>query len=197
MVDKIILATQSRGKILEFTSLLAPIQCIPQAQLQISEAAETGLSFLENALIKARHASQSSGYPALADDSGLVIDALQGRPGIYSARFAGAKASDAENMQKVLACMQGIDAAQRHAYFYCALVLVRYPNDPTPLVAVGRLDGVIAQTAQGTQGFGYDPIFFLPEQKKMLAELSAVEKNKISHRAQALQRLLGYISNIE
>lgn len=189
-MDTLVLATNSKGKISELTALLSPIHCIPQAQLHIPEVAETGLSFIENALIKARHASSQSTYPALGDDSGLVIDALDGRPGIYSARFAGDKASDAANMQKVLDHMRGVESEARQAYFYCAIALVRYPTDPTPILAFGRLDGVIIQTPQGQDGFGYDPIFFLPAYKKTLAELSAEEKNRISHRAIALRDLL-------
>ncbi len=189
-VGTLVLATQSQGKIAELTALLAPIQCIPQIQLAIPEVAETGLSFIENALIKARHASRHSTYAALSDDSGLVIEALGGRPGIYSARFAGTKASDVENMQKVLQLMQGIGPGARQAYFYCAMALVRYPEDPTPILACGRLDGVILDAPRGQQGFGYDPIFFLPDYDKTLAELGSQEKNLISHRAQALKSLL-------
>jgi XTP/dITP diphosphohydrolase len=185
----LVLATHSRGKIAELTALLAPIACIPQSDLHISEAAETGLTFVENALIKARHASHHSNYPALADDSGLVVDALNGRPGIYSARFAGSNATDAENIQKLLTVMQDLGTDNRHAYFYCATVLVRYPDDPTPIVTFGRLDGIIVQQSQGDQGFGYDPIFFLPKYGKTLAQLALQEKNKFSHRAQALEKL--------
>ena len=193
-MNTLILATQSQGKISELTALLAPIHCIPQVQLHIPEVAETGLSFVENALIKARHASHHSNCPALGDDSCLVIDALSGRPGIFSARFAGAKASDAENIQKVLRDMKDSTPDARQAYFYCAIVLVRYPEDPTPILAFGRLDGRIILTPRGDRGFGYDPIFWLPEQGKTLAELSSQEKNHISHRAQALSSLLEHIN---
>ena len=189
-MDTVVLATLSQGKIAELTTLLAPIQCIAQAELRIPEVAETGLSFIENALIKARHASRLSIYPALADDSGLVVDALNGRPGIYSARFAGDKASDAANIQKLLQSMIDIEADTRQAYYYCAIALVRYPDDPTPILATGRLDGVILTAPRGQSGFGYDPVFWIPEQGKTLAELSSQEKNRISHRAQALQSLL-------
>ena len=194
-MNKLILATQSKGKIAELTALLAPIQCIPQTELPISEVAETGLSFIENALIKARHACICSDSPALGDDSGLVIDALNGCPGIYSARYAGEKASDAANIEKVLQAMRKIRPEDSQAYFYCAIALVRYPEDPTPILALGRLDGMIIQKPQGQQGFGYDPIFWLPEHKKTLAELSMSEKNFISHRAQALKSLLAQIKN--
>jgi len=188
-LDTLILATHSQGKIAELTALLAPISCIPQAQCQIPDVEETGLSFIENALIKARHASQYSTQPALADDSGLVIAALQGQPGIYSARFAGLGATDADNISKVLSLMENVEVDARQAYFYCAMALVRYPEDPTPILASGRMDGVIAQSAKGLGGFGYDPIFFLPSQQLTLSELSSEQKNKISHRAQALHGL--------
>lgn len=192
-MDTLILATNSKGKLAELTSLLAPIQCIAQHELQIPEAEETGLSFIENALIKARHASQYSTYPALADDSGLVIDALNGRPGIYSARFSGHHGTDADNIQKVLQFMEQVETSKRHAYFYCAIALVRYPDDPTPILATGRLDGYITLTPQGDHGFGYDPIFYLPSHAMTLAQLPAEQKNKLSHRAKALQSLLNHL----
>lgn len=192
-MDTLVLATESKGKISELRALLAPIHCLPQAQFHTPEVAETGLSFIENALIKARHACQYSEYPALGDDSGLVIDALNGCPGIYSARFAGEKAPDAANIEKVLQAMQNVPAEASQAYFYCAIALVRYPEDPTPIISLGRLDGMIIQKQQGNDGFGYDPIFWLPEQQKTLAEISMQEKNLISHRAQALRGLLSQI----
>ncbi|MCR9192075.1 MAG: RdgB/HAM1 family non-canonical purine NTP pyrophosphatase [Gammaproteobacteria bacterium] len=188
-MDTLILATHSQGKIAELTALLAPISCIPQAQCQIPEVEETGLSFVENALIKARNASQHSAQPALADDSGLVIAALQGRPGIYSARFAGLEATDADNISKVLSLMEDVETGARQAYFYCAMALVRYPEDPTPILASGRMDGMITHSPKGSGGFGYDPIFFLPSQQLTLSELPSAQKNKISHRAQALHGL--------
>ncbi|PJD93058.1 MAG: non-canonical purine NTP pyrophosphatase, RdgB/HAM1 family [Legionella sp.] len=192
-MDTLILATNSKGKLAELKTLLAPIQCIAQNQLHIPEAEETGLSFIENAIIKARHASQHSTYPALADDSGLVIDALNGRPGIYSARFSKNHASDDDNIEKVLHLMEHVAPANRQAYFYCAIALVRYPDDPTPIIATGRLDGYITLTVQGEQGFGYDPIFFLPAYHKTLAELSTEQKNSLSHRAKALQHLMTHL----
>lgn len=192
-METLVLATHSRGKIAELTSLLAPIHCIPQTQLNIPEVAETGLSFIENALIKARHACRYSDYPAMGDDSGLVIDALNGAPGIYSARFAGETASDEANIEKVLQAMQNVPAEASQAYFYCAIAVVRYPEDPTPILSLGRLDGRIIQKQQGSQGFGYDPIFWLPDHKKTLADISMQEKNLISHRAQALKGLMSQL----
>lgn len=188
-INTLVLATHSSGKIAELSSLLSSVRCIAQAQLRIPEVAETGLSFIENALIKARHASRLSAYPALADDSGLVVDALNGCPGIYSARFAGNQASDEANIHKLLENMADIAPEARQAYFYCAIALVRYPDDPTPIIATGRLDGVILSKPQGQGGFGYDPVFWVPSQQKTLAELSPEIKNEISHRAQALKNL--------
>ena len=195
-MDKLVLATQSKGKISELTALLAPIHCIAQNQLAIPEVPETGLSFIENALIKARNASKHSAYPALSDDSGLVIDALQGRPGIYSARFAGPHATDTDNIQKVLQSMVGLSSDARNAYFYCAMALVRFPEDPTPVIAWGRLDGLLLEAPRGEEGFGYDPIFFIPSYAKTLAELGLNEKNRISHRAQAIRCLLAKLSEL-
>ncbi len=196
-MDTLVLATHSAGKIKELKVLLAPIQCIPQGVLGIPEVAETGLSFIENALIKARHACQYSSYPALSDDSGLVVDALQGSPGIYSARYAGLNVSDEANIQKVLHAMEDIEPEARQAYFYCAMALVRYPEDPTPITAFGRLDGVILAAPRGEHGFGYDPIFFLPNYDKTLAELNSDEKNIISHRALAIKNLRHYLASLK
>lgn len=186
----IILATSNPGKIAELQQLLAPINCIPQQALNILDAEETGLSFIENAILKARHASQQSGQPALADDSGLAVLALQGEPGIYSARYAGPKATDAQNIERLLHKLRQTPSHQRQAFFYCAIALVSHANDPTPIIATGRLHGTITEQPSGINGFGYDPIFYLPSQQCTLAELSPLEKNKISHRAQALTQLM-------
>ena len=186
-MQQLLLATDNPGKIAELRALLAPITCIAQSDLHIPSIAESGLSFIENAILKARHASAHAALPALADDSGLVVPALNGRPGIYSARFAGSHANDTENMQQLLAELAPITA--RQAYFYCALALLQHHTDPTPLIAIGRLDGVIHTHGVGQQGFGYDPIFFLPTYQLTLAELPLAIKNRISHRAMALQQL--------
>lgn len=188
-MQTLILATGNKGKIAELQALLAPIDCIPQQQFNISDAEETGLSFIENALIKARHASRISQKPALADDSGLVVNALLGKPGIYSARFAGTHASDVDNIHHLLNQLTGVPSSARQAFFYCALVLVMHADDPTPLIATGTLHGMIDVELRGHQGFGYDPVFYLPEHQCTLAELSAAEKNRISHRATALKKL--------
>lgn len=189
-MNRIILATSNAGKIAELQALLSPIECISQRTLGIGDAEETGLSFIENALIKARHASQLSGEPALADDSGLVVPALQGAPGIYSARFAGENASDSDNIQKLLLELQHTPMNDRQAFFYCAIAFIQHANDPTPIIATGTLHGVIATTPSGQHGFGYDPVFYLEKQGCTLAELPPNEKNIISHRASALKQLM-------
>ena len=188
-MKKIILATSNAGKIAELSALLYPVECIPQGKLGIDDAEETGLSFIENALIKARYASRLSGEPALADDSGLVVPMLNGQPGIYSARFAGSNASDAENIEHLLQKLHLEQTQERHAFFYCAIALITHAKDPTPIIATGTLHGVITDLPSGDQGFGYDPIFYLPSHQCTLAELSSAEKNNISHRARALQQL--------
>lgn len=186
----LILATSNIGKIAEFQALLPTFQCVSQQSLSIGDAQETGLSFIENAIIKARHASRLSLQPALADDSGLVVDALLGAPGIYSARFAGAMARDVENIALLLQRMKLIPDGQRQAYFYCAIAFVRHADDPTPLLGLGQFAGQISHTPQGSHGFGYDPIFYVPEYQCTLAQLAPGIKNTISHRAMALRQLM-------
>lgn len=188
-MNELILATSNKGKIIELNSLLSPIMCIPQTALDITDAAETGLSFIENALIKARHASVQGKKPALADDSGLVVPALDGQPGIYSARYARLHASDKENITLLLNNMSHLAPDKRQAYFYCAIAVVRNEHDPVPLIATGMFEGVITTQPAGEHGFGYDPIFFVPQYQCTAAQLSASIKNKISHRARALTQL--------
>lgn len=189
-MKKIILATSNAGKIAELQKLLSPRECIPQQLLGIEDAEETGLSFIENAIIKARHASRLSGEPALADDSGLVVNALHGHPGIYSARFAGPTATDSDNIARLLDHLFDVPMNARDAFFYCAIALVAHAEDPTPRIALGQLPGFIALQCVGDHGFGYDPVFYLPTYQCTLAQLPIHQKNQISHRAQALQRLL-------
>lgn len=191
MRQRLVLASSNKGKLQEFNSLLADFgfEVVRQADLGVSDAEETGLSFVENALLKARHASQATGLAALADDSGLVVDALDGQPGIYSARYAGQPTNDAANNEKLLAALKDVPAEQRTAHFRCCIVLVRYPTDPVPLIAEASWDGLILQAPQGQYGFGYDPLFYVPSHACTAAELDAAEKNQVSHRAQALQRL--------
>ena len=191
MSQRLVLASSNAGKLREFNSLLADFgfEVIRQADLGVTDAEETGLSFVENALLKARHASQITGLAALADDSGLVVDALGGQPGIYSARFAGQPTNDAANNAKLLEALKNVPAEQRTARFRCCIVLVRHPTDPVPLIAEASWEGMILNAIQGQQGFGYDPLFYVPTHRCTAAELEATEKNRISHRGQALQRL--------
>jgi XTP/dITP diphosphohydrolase len=191
MTARLVLASSNKGKLQEFNSLLADFgfEVVRQADLGVSDAEETGLSFVENALLKARHASQATGLAALADDSGLVVDALDGQPGIYSARYAGQPTNDAANNEKLLAALKDVPDEQRTAHFRCCIVLVRYPTDPVPLIAEASWSGLILQAPQGQYGFGYDPLFYVPSHACTAAELDAAEKNRVSHRAQALQRL--------
>jgi len=162
---------------------------IAQSELGISDADETGATFVENALIKARHASRASGLPALGDDSGICVDALGGAPGLISARYAGPHGDSAANIAKLLGALEGIEDAQRSAHFHCTIVLLQSADDPAPLIAEGRWHGRILHAPRGTQGFGYDPIFFDPALGKAAAELDPDVKNRISHRGQALARL--------
>jgi XTP/dITP diphosphohydrolase len=191
-VKRLVLASNNPGKLREIGALLAPlaIEVVPQSELKISEADEPHVTFLENALAKARHASLASGLAALADDSGLCVEALGGEPGVHSAHYAGREGSreqrDRRNNQKLLMNL----STERKAYYCCAMVLVRHPADPRPLVAEGVWRGEIARAPRGSSGFGYDPLFLLPERGKTAAELDPAEKNRISHRGVALQRLL-------
>lgn len=188
-MKELILATSNKGKICELQDLLAPVHCIAQTDLGISSAEETGLSFIENAIIKARHASFFAGKPALADDSGLVVPALNGEPGIYSSRYAGIEASDKDNIDLLLERMTHLPSKQREAYFYCAIALVQHAKDPTPIIATGIFKGAIHTSSLGIGGFGYDPIFYVEEYKCTAAQLPATIKNSISHRANALSQL--------
>jgi XTP/dITP diphosphohydrolase len=188
-MNKLIWATGNRGKIAELQAILPFFDGVAQQRFNIPDAEETGLSFVENAIIKARHASRLGGLPALADDSGLVVPALLGAPGIYSARFAGVDAQDEDNITLLLERMQHLSDEQRKAYFYCAIVCVEHADDPTPLIGIGQLAGYITKTQQGVSGFGYDPIFYVPEYQLTLAQISPDIKNKISHRAKALGAL--------
>jgi len=190
-MKKIILASNNSGKIREFNTMLTGIyKVVSMRDMQVEEVPETGLTFVENALIKARNASAQSGLPALADDSGIVVDALNGAPGIYSARFAGDHGDDEANTQKLLEDMAQVPDAQRTARFWCAIVYVEHANDPTPIVIQRGWEGEIMREKSGENGFGYDPIFYVPTHKKASAELSAEQKNTISHRGKALQALL-------
>lgn len=194
-MKEIILATSNSGKIKELNELLAPVHCISQATLGITDAIENGLSFIENAIIKARHASFHAQKPALADDSGLVVPALNGEPGIYSARYSGAHATDEANIELLLANMASLQDQQRDAYFYCAIALVQHAEDPTPIIATGMCAGRIHHSAFGDGGFGYDPVFYLEAYQCTAAQLPATIKNTISHRAKALSQLRELMQN--
>lgn len=190
-MKKLVIASNNPGKLREFQSMLAPlgIEVLTQAQLGISEAEEPYCTFVENALAKARHVSKASGLPALADDSGICVAALGGAPGVYSARYAGDNPkSDTRNNKKLLQAMQGV--ADRRAHYYCVLVLVHHADDPQPVIAEGEWHGEIAQEERGDGGFGYDPMFWLPELGKMSSELTPDEKHTLSHRGKALRILL-------
>lgn len=188
---KVVLASSNSGKIHEFRHMLEPLglTIIPQTELTVPSVEETGKTFLENALLKARHASAYTGLPALADDSGLVVPVLHGEPGIYSARYAGEGATDHKNIEKLLQRLQDVPSSQRQAYFYCALALIQHEADPVPLIAVGKWQGSIVTAAQGDQGFGYDPIFYVQQHACTAAQLDGSVKNSISHRARALKVL--------
>ena len=189
---KLVLASNNPGKLRELGALLAPwsIEVVPQSALGVGEADEPHATFLENALAKARHASRAAGLPALADDSGLCVDALGGEPGVHSSCYAGREGGreerDARNNEKILSNVK----QDRKAYYCCVMVLLRHPDDPRPLVAEGIWSGEIARAPRGRNGFGYDPLFLLPERGLTAAELDPAQKNRISHRGQALARLL-------
>lgn len=192
MTEKLVLASGNPGKLKEFQALLSDtrFEVRLQSEFFTAEAEETGLSFVENAIIKARHAAYNSGLPALADDSGLEVDYLEGAPGIYSARFAGERASDADNNRKLLEALDGVPESQRGARFQCVLVYMRHARDPSPLIVCGTWEGKILFEPRGGNGFGYDPLFFAPDQGCTSAQLPPAKKNTVSHRARAMRALL-------
>jgi XTP/dITP diphosphohydrolase len=194
--ERVVLASNNPGKVREIRQLLAPhrVQILPQADFGIPDAEETGLSFVENAILKARNAARHSGLPAIADDSGIEVDALNGAPGIYSARYAGAGASDAANLRKLLDSLAGTAEADRTARFQCLMVYMRHAEDPTPLICQGTWEGSILLEPRGDNGFGYDPVFGVPTHGCSAAELDAPTKNRLSHRGQALRLLLEALS---
>ncbi|MEZ3500648.1 XTP/dITP diphosphatase [Pantoea sp. KPR_PJ] len=196
-MQKVVLATGNPGKVRELADLLAAfgLDIVAQTDLGVESAEETGLTFIENALLKARHAAQITGLPAIADDSGLAVDALGGAPGIYSARYAGEHASDRENLEKLLNALESVPDGERQAQFHCVLVYLRHAEDPTPLVFHGSWAGEITRSAAGEGGFGYDPIFYVPALGKTAAELSKTEKGAVSHRGKALTLLLEAMRN--
>jgi len=190
-MPRIVLASSNPGKLAEFNALLAAggMDIVAQASLGIGDAAETGCTFVENALLKARHAARASGLPALADDSGLCVAALDGAPGLYSARYAGTHGDNAANNAKLLRELTAVPDAQRSAFFICVLVLLRHADDPTPLIVEARWHGRVLRELRGVQGFGYDPLFLPDGQRVSSAELEPALKNQLSHRGQALAQL--------
>lgn len=190
-MDSLLIATGNTGKLAEFRELFAPrgLQVIGQRELGILDPEETASTFVENALLKARHASAISGLPCVADDSGLCVDALGGAPGLYSARYAGPQADAGANIRRLLEALAGLPETARRAHFVCALVWLRHTEDPDPLIALGRWQGRILDAPRGDGGFGYDPVFLDPELGRTAAELTAVEKHARSHRGRALRQL--------
>ena len=191
-MQKVVLATGNAGKVRELAHLLADfgLEVVAQTALGVDPAEETGLTFIENAILKARHAAQITGLPAIADDSGLAVDILGGAPGIYSARYAGEAASDQQNLDKLLVALQDVPEGQRQAQFHCVLVYLRHAADPTPIVCHGSWAGEIARASAGEGGFGYDPVFYVPALGKTAAQLTREEKSAVSHRGLALAQLL-------
>jgi XTP/dITP diphosphohydrolase len=197
-MQRIVLASSNRGKLAEFNALLADsrFDVVPQAELGVEDAEETGLTFVENALLKARHASRITGLPALADDSGLCVPQLRGAPGLYSARYAGGHGDSAANNAKLLRELDGVAPAQRGAFFICVLALLWHADDPAPLIAEGRWHGRVLDAPRGAQGFGYDPLFLPHEQSLSAAELEPDLKNRLSHRGQAMAQLHARIAEV-
>lgn len=196
--NKIVFASGNAGKVREVGQLLdgLSIDVLPQSEFNVPEVEETGLTFVENAILKARNAAHYTGFPAIADDSGIAVDVLQGRPGIYSARFAGVGASDEENLNKLISLVKSFSEQERTARFICSMVYLRHEEDPTPMIAEGIWEGQLFLEPKGQDGFGYDPIFYVSSQKCTSAELPPNIKNKLSHRGQALRKLLGQLSSL-
>ena len=189
-MQRVVLATGNKGKLAEIRGLLAgePMEIVPQSEFDFTPAEETGTTFEENALLKARHAAAETGLVAIADDSGICVDALNGEPGVYTARYAGPNATDQENNDKLLAAMEGVAEEQRGAAFICVVTVVFPDESRAPLIATGRWEGQISTSGHGGGGFGYDPVFYLPDLGRCSAELSPEEKNALSHRGQAFRK---------
>ena len=196
-MQDIVLASSNPGKVREINQVLAGLNVIvrPQAEFNVIDAEEIGLTFVENAILKARNAAQHTGLPAIADDSGLEVDALAGAPGIYSARYAGVGATDLENLEKLLDALADVPEENRSARFQCLMVYMRHADDPTPLICQGSWEGRILTAARGSNGFGYDPVFYVPTHNCASAELAADIKNSLSHRGQALRQLVAALGH--
>lgn len=195
-LQTVILASGNPGKLREFSGLLSDLNLnvVPQSEYRITAAEETGLSFVENALIKARHAAKFSGLPAMADDSGIAVDALNGEPGIYSARYAGPDASDLDNLNKLIHAIRQLPDDERSASYHCVIAYMQHAEDPMPLIATGSWEGRLIEEPRGDGGFGYDPVFYLDDYQCTAAELDPADKNRLSHRGQALRDLLQQLS---
>ncbi len=193
--QKLVLASGNKGKLKEFGQVLAPLgfEVVPQSEFNVPEVDETGLTFVENALLKAREASRVSGLPAMADDSGIEVDALNGAPGIYSARFSGPGATDQKNNDKLLQELSGLPEQERSARYWCVLVYLRHADDPTPIIAQGSWEGRILEAPQGDGGFGYDPLFWVESESCAAAQLTPEQKNKLSHRGKATLDLVAQL----
>ena len=196
-MQKLVIATGNAHKLHEIRVLLEPlgIEVVPQSDFNVPEAAEPHCTFIENALAKARHAARLTGLPALADDSGICVEALGGAPGVISAIYAGEPRSDARNNEKLLEAMR--DVADRRAHYHCALVLLRHADDPQPIIAEGQWHGLILETPRGEGGFGYDPLFLDPELQQTVAEISTADKNRVSHRGKALRTLVDKLRTLQ
>ena len=190
-MEKVVLATGNKKKVEELNALLADVNytVVPQSEFNVESVPETGTTFVENAIIKARHAARITGLPAIADDSGIEVDALLGRPGVYSARYAGEDASDQDNLEKLLEEMTGVPPVLRSARYWCVLVYMRHADDPTPIICQASWEGSLTSEPKGENGFGYDPIFNVPEMGCTAAELDPATKNNLSHRGKALAQL--------
>jgi XTP/dITP diphosphohydrolase len=196
---RLTLASGNPGKLREINQLLAGlhIEAVPQTQFNVPDVEETGLTFVENAIIKARNAAQHANMPALADDSGIEVDALNGEPGIYSARYAGKGASDQDNLEKLLQAIKDVPDEERTARFQCVMVYMTHALDPTPIICQGTWEGRILYEPRGDNGFGYDPVFYVPTQQCSAAELASDVKNRLSHRGQALTKMLAALEALE
>ncbi|MEO9945827.1 XTP/dITP diphosphatase [Paraglaciecola sp.] len=194
-IENVVLATGNQGKVKELAKMLSGlnIKVLPQSEFAVGDVAETGTTFVENAIIKARHAAKVTGLPAIADDSGLAVDALGGAPGVYSARYSGDNATDQSNILKLLEAMADMPANKRQAKFLCVLVFMRHADDPTPIICQGEWSGHITTEQGGKNGFGYDPIFWVQEQNCTSAQLTPEQKNALSHRGKALKQLLAQL----
>jgi XTP/dITP diphosphohydrolase len=198
-MNQIVLASGNKGKLREFADLFAAfdIEVVPQSEFDVPEAEETGLSFVENAIIKARNAAYHTGLPAIADDSGIEVDYLLGAPGIYSARYSGPNATDESNLQALLYALQDVPEKERAARYQCVLVMMRHSKDPTPMIAQASWEGGILEQKAGDGGFGYDPIFWVPEHQCSAAEITAEQKHAISHRGKAMRQLLNQFQALQ